>query len=83
MDKVSSCCQSKYASQGEDQIFCGQCNNPCSVVEKKEERKATKILLQYNDGTLKDITDLPKLEYEEFLEAMKKLRLLYISMTSR
>lgn len=44
-------------------------------------RRFSNILIEI-DGELVQLRDLPKHEYEEFLEDMHKLRLAYISVMS-
>jgi hypothetical protein len=48
-----------------------------------EEKLFTKIMVEIKGGVMVNITDLPKEHYEEFLELMHKLRLAYITITSR
>ena len=45
-------------------------------------RRFSNILIEI-DGELVQLRDLPKHEYEEFLEVMHRLRLAYISVVSR
>lgn len=40
----------------------------------------TKILLEIDGNDVVDITDLPKQDYEDFLELTHRLRLAYISV---
>ena len=45
-------------------------------------RSFTNVFVEI-DGKLIPIRELPKIEYEEFLEVMHRLRLAYISVVSR
>ena len=41
------------------------------------------LFLLYDNGDMVNIQDLPKPEYEKFLEQMNALRMAYITMVSR
>jgi hypothetical protein len=41
------------------------------------------LFMHYDNGDMVNIQDLPKQEYEEFLEQMNALRMAYITMISR
>ena len=45
-------------------------------------RSFTNVFVEINDKPI-PIRELPKIEYEEFLEAMHRLRLAYIAVVSR
>lgn len=45
-----------------------------------DDIKFTRILVEV-DGNLKDLTDLPKEQYEEFLELMQSLIIAYKALT--
>ena len=41
------------------------------------------LFMHYDNGDMVNIQDLPKLEYEKFLEQMNALRMVYITLVSR
>ena len=41
------------------------------------------LFLHYDNGDMVNIQDLPKPEYEKFLEQMNALRMAYITLVSR
>ena len=41
------------------------------------------LFMHYNNGDMVNIQDLPKPEYEKFLEQMNALRMAYITLVSR
>ena len=41
------------------------------------------LFMHYDNGDMVNIQDLPKLEYEKFLEQMNALRMAYITLVSR
>lgn len=41
------------------------------------------LFMHYDNGDMVNIQDLPKLEYEKFLEQMNSLRMAYITLVSR
>ena len=45
-------------------------------------RKLIGLYMHYDNGDVVNIQDLPKPEYEEFLEQMNALRMAYIVMVS-
>ena len=46
-----------------------------------KEREFLKVMVELNSGEIVDITDLPKEQYEAFLELMNYIRLAYITAT--
>ena len=48
----------------------------------KSNRKCTGLFLQFDNGDMVDVKELPKAEYDKFLESMNDLRIAYISMNS-
>ena len=61
---------------------------------KKQEQKGNGLLpcvsrsfiglfMHYDNGDMVNIQDLPKPEYEKFLEQMNALRMAYIALVSR
>lgn len=62
-------------------------NVTINLYKNMEEKKPTKsvigLFLKYNDGTMINIQDLNKPEYEDFLETMNQLRMVYITITNR
>jgi hypothetical protein len=47
-----------------------------------EEKVFTKIMVEIKGGVMVNITDLPKDQYERFLEMMHDLRIIYIALQS-
>lgn len=43
----------------------------------------SKIMVEIKGGSIVNITDLPKEQYEQFLELMHKIRIAYIATTSK
>ena len=41
------------------------------------------LFIHYDNGDMVNIQDLPKPEYEKFLEQMNELRMVYIALVSR
>ena len=41
------------------------------------------LFMRYDNGDMVNIKDLPKLEYEKFLEQMNALRIAYITLINR
>lgn len=50
---------------------------------EESKRKLKEINIHFDNGDIVKVQDLPKSEYEEFLELMNKLRIAYIALTSR
>ena len=48
-----------------------------------EEKLFSKIMVEIKGGAIVNITDLPKEQYEQFLEIMYQVRIAYIAATSR
>ena len=55
----------------------------CSRCTSNKSKKLIGLFMHYDDGDIINIQDLPKDEYEKFLEQMNALRLAYISLTNR
>jgi hypothetical protein len=54
-----------------------------TVLKKMEEKLFSKIMVEIKGGAIVNITDLPKEQYEQFLEIMHQVRIAYIAATSR
>ena len=54
-----------------------------TVLKKMEEKFFSKIMVEIKGGAIVNITDLPKEQYEQFLEIMHQVRIAYIAATSR
>ena len=54
-----------------------------TVLKKMEEKLFSKIMVEIKGGAIVNITDLPKEQYEQFLEIMYQVRIAYIAATSR
>jgi len=48
-----------------------------------KEKTFSRIMVEIKGGIIVNITDLPKEQYEEFLEIMHQVRLAYIAVTSK
>ena len=48
-----------------------------------EEKLFSKIMVEIKGGAIVNITDLPKEQYEQFLEIMHQVRIAYIAATNR
>ena len=48
-----------------------------------DENLFSKIMVELNDGTIVNITDLPKEQYEQFLELMLEVSITYFPAMSR
>ena len=48
-----------------------------------KEKLFSKIMVEIKGGAIVNITDLPKEQYEQFLEIMHQVRIAYIAATSR
>ncbi len=55
--------------------------NATSTEEKNEVKNIKGIFIHYDNGEQVNITDLPKEDYERFIESMHKARLAYIALT--
>jgi len=47
------------------------------------DRNLIGLFLHYDNGDMVNVKDLPKPEYEKFLENMNALRMAYITLVSR
>lgn len=75
-DKFSNCNKMKNE---EEKIDNQQGNNVSPLVS----RNFIGLFMHYDNGDMVNIQDLPKPEYEKFLEQMNALRMAYITLISR
>ena len=58
-------------------------NDKGQCVQTDVSRSFIGLYMHYDNGDMVNIQDLPKPEYEKFLEQMNALRMAYISLFSR
>lgn len=54
-----------------------------TTLNNMEEKLFSKIMVEIKDGVIVNITELPKDQYEQFLELMHQVRIAYIAVTKR
>ncbi len=57
---------------------------PCNgKIDQRVSRSFLGLFMHYDNGDMINIQDLPKADYENFLEQMNTLRMAYITLISR